>query len=117
MSHELSETDTPSTSTGSSHGSTRVSTDKEGSLMKGIHGTWRVLGPSLLVGLVAPYIFPALRRAVRPAAKGVIKGALNLSESVKEGAAGAREQLSDLMAEVRTEREQEAASSSADQKP
>jgi hypothetical protein len=49
---------------------------------------------------------------VRPAAKGVIKGALNLSESVNEGAAGAREQLSDLMAEVRAEREKEPSASS-----
>jgi hypothetical protein len=114
MSHEQSESDRPSTSTESSHGSARPSTGTRGSVMRGFHGTWRLLGPSLVVGLVAPYIFPALRRAVRPAAKGVIKSALNLSESVKEGAAGAREQLSDLMAEVRAEREQDAASSTPD---
>jgi hypothetical protein len=67
----------------------------------------RLLGPSLLVGLVAPALFPALRKAVRPAAKGLVKGALSLSESVKEGAVTAREQLTDLLAEVRAEREQE----------
>jgi hypothetical protein len=83
--------------------------------MKGIHGTLRLLGPTLVAGLVAPYVFPALRRAAWPAAKGVIKGALALSESIKEGAAGAREQLGDLMAEVRAEREQEATSRSSDQ--
>jgi hypothetical protein len=67
----------------------------------------RLLGPSLLVGLVAPALFPALRKAVRPAAKGFMKGALSLSESVKEGAVTAREQLTDLLTEVRAEREQE----------
>jgi len=114
MSHEQSDADKRLGATDVSHGPAIPSTTR-GPVMKGIHGTWKFLGPSLIVGMVAPYVFPALRRAVRPAAKGIIKGALNLSESVKEGAAGAREQLSDLMAEVRAEREQDAASSSPDQ--
>jgi hypothetical protein len=70
-------------------------------------GTIRIFGPSLLVGLVAPYLFPAIRRGAKPAAKGVIRGAILLSESVKEGVTGAREQLSDLVAEVKADLAQE----------
>jgi hypothetical protein len=81
------------------------------SIGAGLAGTARFFAPSILVGLVAPFVFPPLRRAVKPVVKGVIKGVLSLSESVKEGAAEAREQVTDLLAEVRAEREQEAADS------
>ncbi len=77
-------------------------------IVRGVTGTIRFLGPSLLVGLAAPFLFPAVRRAVRPAAKGLIKGALSLSESIKDGAGEAREHLGDLLAEVKAEREAEA---------
>jgi hypothetical protein len=70
--------------------------------------TARLFGPTLAVGLVAPFIFPSLRRAAKPLAKGLVKGALILSESAKEAATAAKEQLTDLMAEVHAEREQEA---------
>jgi Protein of unknown function (DUF5132) len=80
--------------------------------VRSFHGrfraTARLFGPTLAVGLVAPFIFPSLRRAAKPVAKGLIKGALILSESAKEAAAVANEHLTDLMAEVRAEREQEA---------
>ena len=81
------------------------------SIMRGVKGTIRFLAPSLLVGLAAPFLFPALRRAGRPAAKGLIKGALSLGESIKDGAAEAREHLGDLLAEVKAEREAEARAS------
>jgi Protein of unknown function (DUF5132) len=78
------------------------------SIVRGVKGAVRFFAPSLLVGLAAPFLFPAVRRAVRPAAKGLIKGALSLSESIKDGATEAREHLSDLLAEVKAEREAEA---------
>jgi Protein of unknown function (DUF5132) len=73
--------------------------------------------PSLVVGLVAPFVFPALRRAIKPVAKGLIKGALELGESMREAAAQGREEVSDLVAEVRAEREQEATAQSARPNP
>jgi hypothetical protein len=71
----------------------------------------RLFGPSLVVGLVAPFVFPPLRRAARPVAKELLKGGLLLTESLKEAAIEARDQLSDLLAEVKAEREREAAQS------
>jgi Protein of unknown function (DUF5132) len=71
-------------------------------------GTLRLFGPSIVVGLAAPFVFPGLRRSLRPVMEGVVKGGLALSESFKEAAADAREQMSDLLAKVRAEREQEA---------
>jgi hypothetical protein len=79
--------------------------------MGGVRGTLRFFAPSLLVGLVAPFVFPAMRRAARPVVKGAVKGALSLSESMREGAAVAREEFSDLLAEVKAERERESAES------
>jgi hypothetical protein len=76
--------------------------------MHPIKGTLKLFGPSILVGLIAPLIFPPLRRGLKPAAKGVMKTALALGESIKEGTANAREQFTDLLAEVKAEREQEA---------
>jgi hypothetical protein len=76
--------------------------------MHRIRGTFRLFGPSLVIGLVAPFVFPAIRRGAKPAAKGLIKGALSLGESIKEGAAVAREQFGDLLAEVKAERDMEA---------
>jgi hypothetical protein len=89
------------------------------SIMQGVKDSIRFLAPSLLVGLAAPFIFPAMRRAVRPAAKGLIKGALSLSESIKGGATGAREHLGDLLAEVKAEREADAKESASvnDERP
>jgi hypothetical protein len=79
------------------------------SLVGAMKGTLRLFAPSIIVGLAAPFVFPAMRRAVKPVAKGLLKGALSLGESLKEGAAVGREYISDLLVEVRAEREQEAA--------
>jgi hypothetical protein len=81
------------------------------SLMHGVKVGIRLFGPSILVGLAAPFVFPALRRAIKPAAKGLVQGVTSLVESVKDGASGAREQFSDFMAEAKAEREAEAAKS------
>ena len=65
------------------------------------------LGPSLLVGigavLAAPIVIPAVMGGLRPLAKTAIKGYLYLSDSLKESLAEAGEQLSDMVAEVRSE--------------
>jgi Protein of unknown function (DUF5132) len=83
------------------------------SFAAGVKGAVLFFTPSVVVGLVAPFVFPAIRRAARPVVKGVIKGALTLGESLKEGAAGAREELSDLLAEVKAEREKESVESAS----
>jgi hypothetical protein len=90
----------------------QIDTNARRSIAGGVKGTIRFFAPSVVVGLLAPFLFPAMRRAARPVAKGVLKGALILGESIKEGAAGAREQITDLLAEVKAEREQEAAAES-----
>jgi hypothetical protein len=54
-----------------------------------------------------------MRRAARPVVKGAVKGALLLSESMREGAALVREEYGDLLAEVRAERAQESAESAS----
>jgi hypothetical protein len=87
------------------------------SLTHGVKAGIRLLGPSILVGLAAPFVFPAVRRAIKPAATGMIRGVVSLVESIKDGASAAREQFSDLMAEAKAEREAEAAKSKADREP
>ena len=63
--------------------------------------------PSALVGvgvaLVAPVVVPALAAGMRPLAKAVIKGGIMVYEKGAEALAEAGEQLSDLVAEVRSE--------------
>jgi|GEM_PF-5781201 len=96
----------------SSTGSTGAKGSSQASLLRGVKKTILFFTPSLTIGLVAPFLFPAIRRAIRPAAKGLIKSALEIGESVKVAANAGREQVSDLMAEVQSEREQEAATRS-----
>jgi hypothetical protein len=76
--------------------------------MAPIKKTVRLFGPSLLVGLVAPLVFPIVRRAIGPVAKGVIKGGVLFTESLKDAAADARERISDAVAEVKAEQDQDA---------
>jgi len=72
---------------------------------------WRGLikgyGPGVAVGvgvaLMAPVLFTVVASVVRPVAKGVIKGGLMLADSTKEFAAEASEQISDLVAEAKSE--------------
>lgn len=63
--------------------------------------------PSILVvlgvALAAPIILPAVAAVSRPLAKSLIRGYLVLADTVKEFAAEAGEQISDLMAEVQAE--------------
>ena len=63
--------------------------------------------PSVLVGvgvaLVAPVVIPALAAGMRPLAKAVIKGGIMVYDKGTEALAEAGEQLSDLMAEVRSD--------------
>src|ERR1700682_6353607 len=108
MSHDTTfETNEHSSATPTARAPVAGDTSPRGSFMRGVTGTLKFFAPSIMVGLAAPFVFPALRRAVKPAAKGLIKGTLSLSESIKDGAAGAREELSDLLAEVKAEREAE----------
>lgn len=69
--------------------------------------------PSILVvlgvALAAPIILPAVAAVSRPLAKTLIKGYLVLSDMAKEFAAETGEQISDLVAEVKAEREAPAA--------
>ena len=63
--------------------------------------------PSILVilgvALAAPIVLPAVAAVSRPLAKTLVKGYLALAETVKEYAAEAGENISDLMAECKAE--------------
>ena len=64
-------------------------------------------GGGLLIGLgaavAAPVILPAAGAAVRPIAKGLVWGCLAAVDQLRELAAETREQVNDLVAEVRSE--------------
>jgi hypothetical protein len=64
--------------------------------------------PSILVvmgvALAAPIVLPAVAAVSRPLAKTLIKGYLALADTVKEYAAEAGENISDLLAECKAER-------------
>jgi hypothetical protein len=70
-------------------------------LDKGLKSILVVLG----VALAAPIVLPAVAAVSRPLAKTLIRGYLTLADMAKEFAAEAGEQISDLMAEVQSERE------------
>ena len=55
------------------------------------------------IALVAPVVVPALATGMRPLAKAVIKGGITVYDKGAEMFAEAGEQLSDLVAEVRSE--------------
>jgi Protein of unknown function (DUF5132) len=65
-------------------------------------------GPTILIGvgaaLLAPVVIPVLGAAVRPVAKGLIRGYLAITEQVREYSAELGEQFGDLVAEVQAER-------------
>jgi hypothetical protein len=73
-------------------------------LVAGFESSWV---PSVLIGvgvvLVAPMVVPALATGMRPLAKAVMKGGIMVYEKGAEVLAEAGEQLSDLVAEVRSE--------------
>ena len=73
-------------------------------MLDGVTKGW---GGGLLIGvgaaLAAPVILPAAGAVVRPVAKGLIWGALLAGDKLKELFAETREQMNDLVAEVRSE--------------
>jgi len=73
-------------------------------IVEGFGSSWV---PSVLVGvgvaLVAPMVVPALAEGIRPLAKAVIKGGIMVYDKGAEMLAETGEQLSDLVAEVRSE--------------
>jgi hypothetical protein len=86
--------------------------------LKGSTGSILVI---LGVALAAPIVLPAVASVSRPLAKSLIRGYLALADTVKEFAAEAQEQVSDLVAEVKAERTAsmatEAATAKAKAKP
>ncbi len=73
-------------------------------IVEGFGSSWV---SSVLVGigvaLVAPIVVPALAVGIRPLAKAVIKGGMMVYDKGAEVLAEAGEQLSDLVAEVRSD--------------
>ncbi len=78
-------------------------------LDKGLKGAVPSILVVLGVALAAPIVLPAVAAVSRPLAKTLIRGYLTLSDMAREFAAEAGEQISDLMAEVQSERETTAA--------
>jgi hypothetical protein len=70
----------------------------------GLKGAFPSIMVILGVALAAPIVLPAVAAVSRPLAKTLIKGYLALADTVKEYAAEAGEQVSDLMAECQAER-------------
>lgn len=68
----------------------------------------RGFGLGVGVALLGILMLPTARRAVRPLAKGVVKGVLGLAEGAARIVAEAREELQDIVTEVQWERAQEA---------
>ena len=56
------------------------------------------------VAILVPVVLPVVVTMARPVVKGLIKGGMALADKAQEFVAGTGEQVSDLMAEVRTER-------------
>jgi hypothetical protein len=83
-------------------------------VVEGFGSSWV---PTVLVGvgvaLVAPVVVPALAAGMRPLAKAVLKGGIMVYDKGAEVLAEAGEQLSDLVAEVRSEIEATAAADAA----
>jgi hypothetical protein len=63
----------------------------------------------LVAAVLAPVVIPVIAMAARPLTKSLIKGGVILYERGREALAGAGEEMEDLIAEVRSEMEQEAA--------
>jgi hypothetical protein len=83
-------------------------------IVEGFGSSWV---PSVLVGigvaLMAPVVIPALAVGMRPLAKAVIKGGMLVYDKGAEVLAETGEQLSDLVAEVRSELDATAADAAA----
>lgn len=57
----------------------------------------------LVAAVIAPMLFPAIKRGSRPMAKNLIKGGMLLYEKGREVAASAGEIIEDVMAEIDAE--------------
>jgi len=83
-------------------------------MVEGLTSSWV---PSVLVGvgvaLVAPIVVPALAGSMRPLAKAVVKGGMMVYDKGAEVVAEASEQLSDMVAEARSELDAAAAAAAA----
>ena len=83
-------------------------------IVEGFGSSWV---PTVLVGvgvaLVAPVVVPALGAGMRPLAKAVLKGSIMVYDKGAEVLAEAGEQLSDLVAEVRSELDATASAAAA----
>jgi len=83
-------------------------------MVQGLTSSWV---PSVLVGvgvaLVAPIVVPALAGSMRPLAKAVMKGGMLVYDKGAEVIAEASEQLSDMIAEARSELDAAAAAAAA----
>ena len=83
-------------------------------MVQGLTSSWV---PSVLVGvgvaLVAPIVVPTLAASMRPLAKAVVKGGMLVYDKGAEVIAEASEQLSDMLAEARSELDAAAAAATA----
>ena len=83
-------------------------------MVQGLTSSWV---PSVLVGvgvaLVVPIVVPALAGGMRPLAKAVVKGGMMVYDKGAEVIAEASEQLSDMLAEARSEIDAAAAAAAA----
>lgn len=74
------------------------------SVTESLGGSWTT---NLLIGtaavIVAPIVVPAVLAGIRPVAKATIKGGVFLYDKAGEMATEVGEQMSDLVAEVRSE--------------
>lgn len=71
---------------------------------------WGGMAVGVVVGAVAaPALGGATGTRLRPLAKATIKGILAVSDGVREIVAEAREQVSDMVAEIKAERQDDAA--------
>ena len=73
--------------------------------------------PGLLIGVgatLAPKAFPNLGRSMRPLIKGVVSASFTFAESARTALAEAREEMEDIIAEVRAEKPQASPSREGD---
>jgi Protein of unknown function (DUF5132) len=75
---------------------------------------WGGMALGVVVGAVAaPAVAGATGTTLRPLAKAAIKGVLAVTDGVREIVAEAREQVSDMVAEINAERQEEGPRESA----
>src|SRR5215471_5618039 len=68
--------------------------------------------PGILIGIgamLAPKLFPGLAHAMKPVVRSAIRGGYTAALKTQELVAEAKEQVEDIVAEVRAEREMDAA--------